>query len=154
VGTTALLEQAIEELAAAVVELRELARGIHPEVLTSRGLAAALRVIAGRMPLPVELDVPRGRFGEAAEAAAYYVVSDALANVAKYAQASTPAVRVQRLDGRLVVEVSDDGIGGADASGGTGLSGLADRLEALEGSFPVESPRREGPRIRAEIALD
>jgi PAS domain S-box-containing protein len=149
----ALLEQAIEELAAAVVELRELARGIHPEVLTRRGLAAALRVIAGRMPLPVELDMPRGRFGEAVEAAAYYVVSEALANVAKYAQASTAAVRVQRLEGRLVVEVSDDGIGAADPSGGTGLSGLADRVEALEGTFSVESPRGEGTRIRAEIPL-
>jgi PAS domain S-box-containing protein len=149
----ALLDQAIEELGAAVTELRELARGIHPEVLTRRGLAAALRVVATRMPLPVELDVPGGRFGESAEAAAYYVVSESLANIVKYAQASSAAVRVQRLDGRLVVEVSDDGIGGADASGGTGLSGLADRVAALEGGFSVDSPAGEGTRVRAEIPL-
>jgi signal transduction histidine kinase len=149
----ALLDQAIEELGAAVTELRELARGIHPEVLTRRGLAAALRVVTTRMPVPVELEVPRGRFGESTEAAAYYVVSESLANIVKYAQASSAAVRVQRLDGRLIVEVSDDGIGGADASAGTGLSGLADRVAALEGGFSVDSPAGAGTRVRAEIPL-
>jgi PAS domain S-box-containing protein len=148
-----LLDQAIEELGAAVTELRELARGIHPEVLTRRGLAAALRVVTTRMPLPVELDVPQGRFGEPAEAAAYYVVSESLANIVKYAQATSAAVRVQRQDGRLIVEVSDDGVGGADASQGTGLSGLADRVAALEGGFSFESPAGEGTRVRAEIPL-
>ena len=148
-----LLDQAIEELAEAVTELRELARGIHPEVLTRRGLAAALRVVAARMPLALELDVERGRFGEPAEPAAYYVVSEALANVAKYANATSAVVRVRRSGDRLVVEVEDDGVGGADASRGTGLAGLADRVAALEGSFSVESPRGKGTRIRAEIPL-
>jgi PAS domain S-box-containing protein len=148
-----LLDQAIEELSAAVTELRELARGIHPEVLTRRGLAAALRVIAARMPLALELEVERGRFGEPAEPAAYYVVSEALANVTKYANATTAVVRVRRAGDRLVVEVQDDGVGGADASRGTGLAGLADRVAALEGSFSVESPPGEGTRIRAEIPL-
>ena len=148
-----LLDQAIEELAAAVTELRELARGIHPEVLTRRGLAAAVRVIAARMPVDVELDVVGGRFGERAEAAAYYVVSESLANIVKYAQASSVAVRVDCPDGRLVVEVADDGVGGANAAGGTGLSGLADRVAALEGRFSVQSPPGEGTRIRAEIPI-
>jgi PAS domain S-box-containing protein len=152
-GVAGLLDQAIEELGAAVTELRELARGIHPEVLTRRGLAAALRVIAARMPLAVELDVTPGRFGEPVEAAAYYVVSESLANVAKYAQASTAAVRVAPNGHRLVVEVSDDGVGGADASGGTGLRGLADRVAALDGGFSVESPPGGGTRVCAEIPL-
>ena len=148
-----LLDRAIEELASAVTELRELARGIHPEVLTRRGLAAALRVITARMPLDVELEVANGRYGEPVEAAAYYVVSESLANVAKYAQASAATVRVEQNGGRLVVEVSDDGVGGADPAGGTGLRGLADRVAALDGDFSVESARGGGTRIRAEIPL-
>jgi PAS domain S-box-containing protein len=151
VGET--LDSAIDELGAAVVELRELARGIHPEVLTRRGLAAAVRGVATRVPLPVELDLPDERYGEPVEAAAYYVVSEALGNVVKYAQATSANVRIQARKGRLVVEVEDDGIGGADASRGTGCRGLADRVEALEGTFTIESPPGKGTRIRAEIPL-
>jgi PAS domain S-box-containing protein len=148
-----LLDRSIEELSAAVTELRELARGIHPEVLTRRGLGAALRVIAARMPLTVELDVAAGRYGEPVEAAAYYVVSESLANIAKYAQASAASVRIEQTGDHLVVEVSDDGVGGADASAGTGLRGLADRIAALDGGFSVESPPGGGTRIRAEIPV-
>jgi len=148
-----LLDGALEELGAAVVELRELARGIHPEVLTRRGLAAALRIMAARMPFPVDLDVPKASCGEQAEVAAYYVVSETLANVAKYAGASQAAVRVSREVDRIVVEVEDDGRGGADPAAGTGLSGLADRVAALDGAFSVESPPGGGTRIRAEIPV-
>jgi PAS domain S-box-containing protein len=148
-----LLGGGIEELSAAVQELQELARGIHPEVLSRRGLSAALRVMTARMALAVDLEVAPERFEEHVEAAAYYVVSEALANVVKYAGASQATVRVEAGGGRLAVEVADDGAGGADASRGTGLSGLADRIEALDGSFSVESPPGGGTRVRAEIPL-
>jgi signal transduction histidine kinase len=148
-----LLDGAVAELAEALEELRELARGIHPEILTRRGLAAALNVAAERAPVPVDVDVPAARFAEAVEAAAYYVVSEALANVAKYAGASRASVRVRATGGRLEVEVSDDGAGGADNSRGTGLRGLEDRVAALDGSFSIESPAGGGTRVRAEIPL-
>jgi PAS domain S-box-containing protein len=148
-----IFEGAVDELGAAIEELRELARGIHPEVLTRRGLAAALRVVVARMPVPVELEAPAERYDEQVEAAAYYVVSEALANVAKYAQASRASVRVWLDRDRLVVEVDDDGVGGADPFGGTGLRGLGDRLAALDGELWVESPRGAGTRVRAEIPV-
>jgi PAS domain S-box-containing protein len=152
-AVVALLDGAIEELQAAAEELRELGRGIHPEVLSRRGLSAALRIVAARMPLPVELDAPSQRYGEQVEAAAYYVVSEALANVVKYAAASKAAVRVHPDGDRLVVEIEDDGVGGADESAGTGLHGLADRIAALDGRFRVESPPGKGTRVHAEIPL-
>jgi PAS domain S-box-containing protein len=148
-----LLEAAAEELAHALEELRELARGIHPAVLTDRGLHPALIAVASRSPIPVALDVTEDRMPGPVEAAAYYVVSEALANVAKYAGASTVSVRVARLNGRAVVEVADDGVGGADPTGGTGLRGLADRVSALDGHLDVVSPPQRGTRIRAEIPL-
>ena len=148
-----LLEGAVEELSAAIQELRELARGIHPEALTRRGLAAALRQAAARMPFPVALELPGERYDEQVEATAYYVVNEALANVGKYAGCSHATVRVRREEERLVVLVEDDGIGGADPFGGSGLRGLGDRLAALEGTFTVESPRGAGTRVGAEIPL-
>jgi PAS domain S-box-containing protein len=148
-----LLDGLIEELSGAMQELRELARGIHPAALTKRGLAAALRLVADRAPLPVELDVPAQRFPEHVEATAYYVITEALTNVAKYAKASSASVRVAAEDGRLLIGVADDGIGGADAVAGTGLRGLADRLAALDGTFEVESEKGAGTRVRAEIPL-
>jgi PAS domain S-box-containing protein len=147
------LEGAVDELTAAIQELRELARGIHPEALTRRGLAAALRQSAARMPVPVALEVPGERYDEQVEATAYYVVNEALANVGKYAKASRVSVRARREGERLVVEVEDDGVGGADPFGGSGLRGLGDRLAALEGRLWVESPRGAGTRVRAEIPL-
>jgi PAS domain S-box-containing protein len=147
-----LLSSASIELALALEELRELARGIHPAVLTERGLGPALESLADRAPLPVELErLPDERLPGQVEAAAYYVVSEALANVAKYAEASAVKVRVAQENGFAVVEVSDDGVGGADPSGGSGLRGLTDRVEALEGRLAIESSPGAGTRLRAEI---
>jgi PAS domain S-box-containing protein len=146
-----LLGQASDELARALEELRELARGIHPAVLSDRGLGAALEALVARTPLPVDIDIPEARLPEPVEAAAYYVVSEALANVAKYAEASSVAVSIASVNGHAVVEIADDGRGGADPAKGSGLRGLVDRVEALDGRLRVESPPGAGTRIRAEI---
>jgi PAS domain S-box-containing protein len=149
-----LLAGAAEELGRALEELRELARGIHPAVLTDRGLGAALESLASRLPVPVAVvEVPAERLAEPIEAAAYYLVAEALTNVAKYAQATGARVRVGQADGTVVVEVSDDGVGGADAVAGSGLRGLADRVEALGGRLEVSSPAGAGTSLRAEIPL-
>ena len=150
----AVLESAREELAAALDELRELARGIHPAILTDRGLAAALEALAARLPIPVEIDTPAVELPQAVEAAAYYVIAEALANVIKYARASVVEVRVSCDETSARVEVADDGIGGADAAHGSGLRGLSDRVAALEGTLTVDSPPEQGTRIVAEIPLD
>jgi PAS domain S-box-containing protein len=148
-----LVAEAREELVLALDELRELARGIHPAVLTDRGLSYALEALVARAPIPVELEPPQERLPAPVEAAAYYVVAESLTNVAKYARATSAVVQVARHDGRLVVTVSDDGVGGADPVRGTGLRGLADRLAALDGSLSVESPNGRGTSVRAEIPL-
>jgi signal transduction histidine kinase len=149
-----LLEASREELAQALEELRELARGIHPAVLTDRGLEAALETLAARAPLPVEIDGRAGALPPPVAAAAYYVVSEALANVTKYARASSVRVTVGRANGNAVVEVADDGVGGADPTRGSGLSGLADRVASLSGNLAIESPPGAGTRVRAEIPLE
>jgi signal transduction histidine kinase len=147
-----LLDAARGEMDRALEELRELARGIHPAILTDRGLAAAIEALAERAPLPVDLDrMPEDRLPAAVEAAAYFVVAESLTNVAKYSSAEHASVRVGREDGFAVVEVSDDGIGGADPAAGTGLRGLADRLAALDGRLEVHSPPGGGTVIRANI---
>ena len=149
-----LLSNASEELNQALAELRELARGIHPAVLTDRGLPAALEALAARAPLPVELSADlEERLPGPVEAAAYYVVAEALTNVAKYSEASAVEVRAQRHNGRVVVEVADDGVGGADPALGSGLRGLADRVEALDGELEVESAAGTGTTVRAVIPL-
>jgi signal transduction histidine kinase len=153
-GAEELLQRSREELAQALEELRELARGIHPAVLTDRGLEAALEALAARSPLPVEIDGPDGELPPPVEAAAYYVVSEALANVTKYAQASLVRVTVGRTNGCALVEVADDGVGGADPTRGSGLRGLSDRLASLSGKLDVESPPGAGTRVRAEIPLE
>jgi signal transduction histidine kinase len=153
-GTEQLLEASREELAQALEELRELARGIHPAVLTDRGLDAALEALAARSQLPVEIRGPAGDLPAQVEAAAYYVVSEALANVTKYAQASWVEVKVERRNGIAIVEVADDGVGGADPQRGSGLRGLADRVASLSGKLEVESPPGVGTRVRAEIPLE
>ena len=150
---TVVVESAVEELAAAVRELRELAQGIHPSALTERGLAAALRIVAARAPLDVELDVTDAPLDTNITVAAYYIVSEALNNVAKYAGASRAAVRVRETGAHLVVVVEDDGRGGADLDGGTGLRGLQDRVSALDGRLDVHSPAGAGTRLRAELPL-
>jgi signal transduction histidine kinase len=147
-----ILEEARAGLGIALQELRELSQGIHPAVLTERGLQRALRELVYLAPMPIELDVPGDeRLPEPVEAAAYYVVAEALANVAKYASASAVSVTVQRQNGIAVVEVADDGSGGADPAVGSGLRGLADRVEALGGTLVLDSPPGLGTRLRAEI---
>ncbi len=149
-----VLEASREELARALEELRELARGIHPAVLTDRGLEAALDSLAARAPLPVEIDGPDAILPAQVEAAAYYVVSEALANVTKYAQASSVKVTVEQVDGCAQVVVADDGVGGADPDRGSGLRGLADRVASLNGKLAIDSPPGAGTRVRAEIPLE
>jgi signal transduction histidine kinase len=149
-----LLSSSREELMQALEELRELARGIHPAVLTHRGLPEALEALANRSPLTIELDTPEERLPRQVEAAAYYVVSEALTNVTKYAEARRVRVHVSQLNGNALVEVADDGVGGADPARGSGLRGLADRLSALNGTLVVESPPGEGTCIRAEIPIE
>jgi PAS domain S-box-containing protein len=146
------LDAAIQEATAALSDLRELARGIHPAML-HRGLAAALRPVARRAPLEVTLDVGEARYLPQVEATAYYVALEALTNVAKYSGASKATVSARASDGLLLVEVRDDGVGGADATRGTGLRGLLDRVAALDGTLEVESPPGGGTRVRARIPL-
>jgi signal transduction histidine kinase len=148
----ALLDRAQDELQTSLTELRELARGIHPAVLTDRGLEPAIEALVDRAPVPVEVDTDvDGRLPGPVESAAYFVVSEALANVAKYARATQATVSVRRENGRVTVEVADDGVGGADAARGSGLRGLADRVAALDGTLSLESPAGRGTRLRAEI---
>ncbi len=147
-----LLDGAGHELDLAISELRELARGIHPAVLSDRGLPAALESLAARSPVPVEVGVlPVDRLPEPVELAAYYVISEALTNVVKYADATHARVDVARTNGHVLVEVADDGVGGADPERGTGLRGLKDRVLALEGRLAVESEAGRGTRVRAQI---
>jgi signal transduction histidine kinase len=148
-----LLRAAAQELSEALTELRELAQGIHPAVLTERGLEAALEVLAARAPLPVAVDVrlPE-RLPQPVETAAYYVASEALANVVKHARAGSARVRAQRLDGRAVIEIEDDGAGGADPEG-SGLFGLRDRVETLDGSLWIESAPGRGTLVHAELPV-
>ncbi|MGH2721895.1 MAG: histidine kinase, partial [Actinomycetota bacterium] len=147
-----VLAEASGELAGALSELRELARGIHPAVLTDGGLGPAIESLAERSPVPATVAaVPEGRFPGPVEATAYFIVSEALANVAKYAGASEVAITVRRNDGTLLVEVADDGVGGADPARGSGLQGLADRAAALGGRLRVDSPPGRGTRVVAEV---
>ena len=149
-----LLERIGEELGEASAELRELARGIHPAVLTERGLAPAITALADRTPVPVDiLELPEDRFPPAAEATAYFTVAEALTNVAKYADATHATVRLARENGQLAIEVRDDGKGGARATPGSGLAGLADRVGALDGALEVESPPGQGTVLRAVLPL-
>jgi PAS domain S-box-containing protein len=154
VASKEILEGGTEELAEAMADLRELARGLHPALLTQRGLAPAIRLLADRSPVLVDVGaLPEERLPEPVEAAAYYVVAEALTNVARYSQASKVSVDVG-VDGRLAtVDVCDDGVGGADPGTGSGLRGLADRVEALSGRLSVESPAGAGTRLRAEIPV-
>jgi signal transduction histidine kinase len=148
-----MLDTAQDELQTSLEELRELARGIHPAVLTERGLEPALHAVVARAPVPVALDVDADRLPQAVESAAYFVVSEALANVAKYARASHATVAVRRVNGRVTVDVADDGVGGANAGNGSGLRGLADRVAALDGMLSLDSPAGAGTRLHAEIPL-
>ena len=150
--TAALLDSAMTELTAGLAELRELARGIHPAVLTERGLDQALAALAARAPLPVVISNPlERRLPPALEAAAYFVVMEALTNVAKYASASSAEVTISQSNGEVVIDVADDGVGGADPAAGSGLAGLSDRVTALGGRLDVRSPPGGGTHVRAEL---
>ena len=151
-----LVEEAHGEAKRALAEIRDLVRGIHPAVLSDRGLDAAISALADRCPVPVEVDVKLdGRLPETVETTAYFVVAEALVNVAKHSGASEAQVAVRREpQDRLVVEVVDDGKGGANPEAGTGLAGLTDRLAAIDGRLSVESPAGGPTRVRAELPLD
>jgi signal transduction histidine kinase len=149
-----LVAEALDHMESGIRDLRELAAGIHPSVLTDRGLSAALEALAGRSPIPVELgEMPRRRLPTPVETSAYFVVAEALTNAAKHAGCSHVRVGVTVEDGYATVEVRDDGVGGADPSAGSGLRGLADRVSALGGGLEIESPQGEGTAVRARIAL-
>jgi signal transduction histidine kinase len=152
--TAETLDRAIDELEQAVDELVELARGIHPASLTRYGLGPATAQLARRAPLEVSLEAPSRRFPENVEAAAYYVVSETLANVVKYAEASSASIAITDADGCLRVVVADDGVGGADPARGSGLRGLVDRLAALDGTLAVDSPAGGGTRVTATIPVE
>ena len=145
------LDEASAEARAALAELRELARGIHPQILTGSGLGAAVESLAQRSPVGVTVSIGAGRYPAPVEGAAYFAISEALANVAKYAEAGHVVVRGDWADGALTIEVADDGVGGADAGRGSGLRGLADRLAAVDGTLEVVSPLGGGTRLLARI---
>jgi signal transduction histidine kinase len=146
-----LLASTADELQVAVDELRELAQGIHPGILTQGGLAHALEALAARAPLPVSVDATLERFSPDVEATAYFVACEALTNVVKHADASKASIGARREDRRLVIEVADDGRGGAELAGGSGLRGLADRVEARGGRLLVDTVAGSGTRVRGEI---
>ena len=149
------LSRVADGLAEVLEELREMSRGIHPAILSLGGLGPALKALARRSPVPVELDVRvQGRLPERVEVAAYFVVSEALANVAKHARASVVRVRVEVRDDTLTTSISDDGVGGADPSRGSGLVGLTDRVEASGGTISISSHAGAGTRLTAELPLD
>jgi signal transduction histidine kinase len=147
-----LLSQVRQEIATSLEELRAVARGIHPAVVSAHGLEIALEQLAARAPVPIRLSVDvDGRLPERLEVAAFYLVSESVANIGKHASATSATVHVARANGEVVVEVTDDGIGGADTERGSGLRGLADRVEALDGRLRIWSPQGGGTRLRAEM---
>jgi signal transduction histidine kinase len=147
-----VLADAVDELQLAVGELRELARGVHPAILTEEGLAAALESLADRTPIPVRIvTAPSDRLPSEIEGAAYFVACEALANAVKHAEATSVTIRASRRNGTLVVEVADDGVGGARVNGGSGLRGLSDRVEAHGGRLRIESPPGGGTRVIGEL---
>jgi signal transduction histidine kinase len=150
-----LVDGLSERLSSALAELRELARGIHPTILSDQGLAPAIGALAGRTPVAVEVvvEVPQ-RLSEPVEAAAYFVVAEALTNVVKYAQASCVDVAVRQENGAVLVDVADDGVGGVDVAAGSGLRGLQDRLAAVDGELAIDSPVGAGTRLSARIPTE
>ena len=150
--SAALLDGALDELSVGLDELRELARGIHPAILTNQGLGGAVRNLVARAPVPVTvLALPEERLPSGVETAAYFLIAEALTNVARYAHATKATVSVVRDDGLATVEVRDDGVGGADPGSGSGLRGLSDRIAALDGELEVVSPPGEGTTLRARL---
>jgi signal transduction histidine kinase len=148
-----LVDEALDQARAGLAELRELARGIHPAILTNYGLAAAIEALADRATVPVEIDIAEARYPPAVESAAYFVVAEALTNVAKYARATRASVTATQAEGRLELTITDDGVGGARRATGGGLLGLDDRVTALHGTLSIHSPAGSGTRVHAEIPL-
>ena len=146
----------LTELRTGLAELRDLARGLHPAILTDRGLERALTTLADHATVPVELQValPKPRLVMAVEAAAYFTVCEALTNVAKHARATRAWVNVEQLDYHLGVDVCDDGAGGADLSAGSGLQGLRDRIAAVNGTLTIDSRPGAGTVLRARLPID
>jgi signal transduction histidine kinase len=141
-------------LVAVVDDLQEISRGIHPAILSKGGLGPALRALAQRSAIPVDLDITTDvRLAEPVEVAAYFVASEALANAAKHSQASRIDVSLEQRRGSLMLSVGDDGVGGADAGRGSGLVGLSDRVEALGGRFVLESPPGRGTTISVQLPI-
>ncbi|HLX89752.1 MAG TPA: ATP-binding protein, partial [Acidimicrobiales bacterium] len=153
-STRALLDEAEAELEAAVAELRDLARGIHPGVLTDHGLAGALGILARRMAMPVHILAPPDRMPEAIETTAYFVISEALQNAVKHAQASHVSVTVRNADHAVHIDVCDDGVGGADPERGSGIRGLRDRVESIDGDMSIESVAGRGTRLRVRLPCE
>ena len=150
-GASALIDSTTAELLTAIKEVRDLAHGLHPTILTDSGLAAAVEALAERTPFPVSMDVPESRFATEVEIAAYYVVAEGLTNVARHADATEARVEVRAETGRLVVTVADNGRGGADPGAGSGLRGLADRLAAIGGELNVTSSTDAGTTLTASM---
>ena len=149
------IDRTTTELKYAIAELRELARGIHPAILTEEGLPAAVEALADRSSVPVRVRADfDGRLAEPVETVAYFVVAESIANVIKYSSACAARIELSRSNGMLLVEIADDGVGGADAATGSGLRGLADRVAAVRGTFGVQSPAGGGTLVRAEIPCD
>jgi signal transduction histidine kinase len=152
-GAADLIDATTTELLLAISEVRELARGVHPAILTEAGLAAAVDALAERTPIPVRAQVIDRRFPTEIEAAAYFVIAEGLTNIACYARASAADVVVTAEGDRLIVRISDDGQGGADARAGTGLRGIDDRLAAIGGQLSVSSPTGSGTTLRASMPI-
>jgi signal transduction histidine kinase len=148
-----VLRLASDELRVAVTELRDLARGLHPVALAERGLPSALESLTVGWEIPITLDVTADELPDDIELATYFIVCEALTNARRYAGATTVGVRVGHLSDALLVEITDDGTGGADASSGTGLRGLADRIDTLGGTFALDSPPGAGTRLTARLPL-
>jgi PAS domain S-box-containing protein len=149
--TKELLDAAAQDADAAIAELRELGAGIHPQILTNRGIAAAVESLTGPLPLLVESDIPEQRYAPNLEAAAYFVIAEGLTNTLKHARANAATVKVAEREGNLVIEVADDGRGGVDIASGSGLRGLEDRVAALDGTFEVAEGN--GTRLKATLPL-
>jgi signal transduction histidine kinase len=152
-GAAALIDSTTAELLTAIKEVRDLAHGLHPTILTESGLAAAVDALAERTPFPVTASVTEDRFPTEVEAAAYYVIAEGLTNIARYADATEARVDVMAFDGRLQVTVADNGRGGADPTAGSGLRGLADRLAAVGGEFKVASSPGAGTTLTARVPI-
>jgi signal transduction histidine kinase len=149
-----LIDATTSELMTAIQEVRELARGLHPTILTDAGLGPAVEALAERTPFPVTINVPDRRFGDDVEAAAYFVIAEGLTNTARHANATEAHVDVTAADGRLIVTVTDNGRGGATLAGGSGLRGLEDRVAALGGAMRVTSIAGAGTTLTAIVPVD